>query len=81
MLTQSLVFMKNIKALVFIALMLSLSISFAQKNDSIVISSIVKEANENSQLKKLAHELMDGIGPRLVGTPQMKQAHDWAITK
>ena len=40
---------------------------------------IEKEATENSQLEKLAHELMDVIGPRLVGTPQMKQAHQWAV--
>jgi carboxypeptidase Q len=24
---------------------------------------------------------MDGIGPRLVGTPQIKNAHDWAVAK
>ncbi len=29
--------------------------------------------------KILAHELMDVVGPRLVGTPQMKAANDWAI--
>jgi carboxypeptidase Q len=46
-----------------------------------LIESIVKEANENSQLEKLAHELVDGIGPRLVGTPQMQMAHDWAVAK
>ena len=46
-----------------------------------VVDAIVKEANENSQLEKLAHELFDGIGPRLVGTPQMKQANDWAVAK
>lgn len=40
---------------------------------------IVKEANSNSQLEKLAHELMDVIGPRLVGTPQMEKAHEWAV--
>lgn len=44
-----------------------------------VIVEIVEEANENSQLERLAHELMDVIGPRLVGTPQMQQAHDWAV--
>ena len=33
------------------------------------------------QLEPLAHELLDVIGPRLVGTPQMKQAHDWAVAK
>lgn len=46
-----------------------------------VVEAMVKEETENSQLKKLAHELLDGIGPRLVGTPEMKKAGDWAIEK
>lgn len=46
-----------------------------------VIDKIIKEETENSQLKQIGHELMDGIGPRLVGTPQMKKAHDWAVAK
>lgn len=46
-----------------------------------VIDAIIMEANDNSQLEQLAHELFDGIGPRLVGTPQMQQAHDWAVKK
>ncbi len=46
-----------------------------------LVEQIVKEANNNSQLKQLAHELLDVVGPRLVGTPQMKNAHDWAIAK
>lgn len=46
-----------------------------------VSAQIVKEANENSQLENLAHELLDVIGPRLVGTPQMKKANDWAVAK
>lgn len=46
-----------------------------------IVDAIVKEATENSQLEKLAHELMDGIGPRLVGSPKMKQANDWAVAK
>jgi carboxypeptidase Q len=54
------------------------SFVFAQNNDS-VINGILKEANENSHLEKLAHELVDQIGPRLVGTPQMQLAHDWAV--
>lgn len=44
-----------------------------------VVAKMEKEAYENSQLESLAHELMDVIGPRLVGTPQMKKAHDWAV--
>lgn len=46
-----------------------------------VIENIIKEANENSHLEKLGHEMLDIIGPRLVGTPQMQQAHDWAVAK
>ncbi len=49
--------------------------------DDSVLQKIWKEAMENSQLPKLAHELLDVIGPRLVGTPQMKKAHDWAVAK
>jgi carboxypeptidase Q len=53
---------------------------FAQTSSS-VVDQIVKEENDNSQLQQLAHELFDGIGPRLVGTPQMMKAHDWAVAK
>lgn len=55
-------------------------VALAQVNEQL-IQSMVKEANENSQLEVLAHEMLDVIGPRLVGTPQMKQAGDWAIAK
>ncbi|HEV7333352.1 MAG TPA: M20/M25/M40 family metallo-hydrolase [Flavisolibacter sp.] len=51
----------------------------AQNKDAEMVQQIVREATENSQLKALGHQLMDGIGPRLVGTPKMKQAHDWAV--
>lgn len=54
--------------------------SFAQLRDS-VIDRIVREETENSQLQTLAHELFDGIGPRLVGTPQMEKAGEWAVAK
>ena len=45
------------------------------------VDAVVKEVNDNSELQSLAHELLDVIGPRLVGTPQMQQAHDWAVSK
>jgi len=65
-----------------VAAMLTSSFSYAQSQRSNpVVDKIVKEATENSQLEKLAHELLDKIGPRLVGTPQMKQANDWAVAK
>ena len=46
-----------------------------------VIENIIQEAENNSQLEDLAHELLDEVGPRLVGTPQMLEAHNWAIEK
>jgi len=51
----------------------------AQKADSLMVQAIVKEATTNSQLQTLAHQFIDVIGPRLVGTPQMQQANDWAV--
>lgn len=55
--------------------------SIHAQESKVVIDKIIKEANENSQLEPLAHELLDVVGPRLVGTPQMKNAHDWAVNK
>jgi carboxypeptidase Q len=66
--------------LLALGLLLGSHIAIAQ-NSKPVIDAIVKEETTNSQLEKLAHELFDGIGPRLVGTPQMKKANDWAVEK
>ncbi len=60
--------------------LLSVSGLFAQSQEEMV-QKITEEATENSQLEMLAHELLDVVGPRLVGSPQMKQAHDWAVSK
>ena len=62
--------------LCFVCSLISLTSNAQDQN---IIDQIVQEANEHSQLEQLGQELMDGIGPRLVGTPQMKQAHDWAV--
>src|SRR5690625_5839716 len=67
------------KILVFVFALIASASLFAQ--DQEVIEKIIEEAFENSQLEGLGHELMDDIGPRLVGTPQMKQAHAWAVEK
>ncbi|MBC6492211.1 M20/M25/M40 family metallo-hydrolase [Flavihumibacter stibioxidans] len=73
--------MRNLKPILLSGLLFVGSVGLANNNDSLIVSGIVKEATENSHLEKLAHELVDGIGPRLVGTPQMTQAKDWAIKK
>ncbi|MGK6340761.1 M20/M25/M40 family metallo-hydrolase [Chryseobacterium sp. DT-3] len=68
-------------------LMLAAQFSWAQvkvdpkeKLDPIV-KSFVDEINNNSQLENMAYELLDGIGPRLVGTPEMLAANEWSAAK
>jgi carboxypeptidase Q len=73
-------FQKTVKATLITVSLLQAGLSFAQTKEAIV-KSIVKEATENSQLQPMAHELLDVIGPRLVGSPKMKQANDWAVAK
>ncbi len=70
----------RIKNYLFIAFLCIQTVAFAQNNNAI-IDKIIKEETENSQIQKLAHELLDVIGPRLVGSPQMKTANDWAVKK
>ena len=46
-----------------------------------VVEAIIQEEKNNSQLQLLAHQLFDSIGPRLVGSPQMEEARDWALAR
>lgn len=68
----------RLAALLFIT---TLATAQSLNAQSTVIDKIVKEETDNSELKQLAHELFDQIGPRLVGTPLMKKANDWAVAK
>lgn len=47
--------------------------------DDPVIKNIWNEAMDSSRLELLAHQLLDVVGPRLVGSPQMQKANDWAV--
>ncbi|MFI2741586.1 M20/M25/M40 family metallo-hydrolase [Zhouia sp. PK063] len=67
-------------ALIILSLSASVFTVTAQSQDQIV-HQIVKEASEHSQLKEMAYQLFDSIGPRLVGSPQMEQANHWAVQK
>lgn len=71
--------MKSTMKLLFVICLLQANIAFTQSKDSLMVAAIIKEATENSQLENLANELFNGIGPRLVGSPKMQQAHDWAV--
>ena len=70
--------MKNTLLLLIALVLGQLTLVNAQETDQIV-ENIIKEATENSQLETMGHHLMDVIGPRLVGTPQMQKAHNWAV--
>ncbi|WP_228852521.1 M20/M25/M40 family metallo-hydrolase [Aegicerativicinus sediminis] len=75
--------MLKLNSTVFLSILfsvLALNFTFSQSTEEMA-EKIVEEATNNSQLEILAHELLDDIGPRLVGTPQMKQANDWAVAK
>ncbi len=68
-------------ALFTLAFAVQIVCQFAFAQEDPIVAAIIKEANENSQLKRMSHELMDGIGPRLVGSTKMVQASDWAIAQ
>lgn len=70
--------MRKLRFLLLVTCLLPLFVATAQQKDSLVIDAIIKESNDGQILQKMAHELMDGIGPRLVGSPKMQQAHEWA---
>jgi hypothetical protein len=48
-----------------------------EKVDLQMVSRIRYEGFRNSHIKELASGLMDEIGPRLTGSPNMKRANDW----
>lgn len=50
-----------------------------EENAPQYVKEIVQKANNESQLENLAFELLDVIGPRLVGSPEMKLASEWVI--
>jgi hypothetical protein len=72
----------SVKArIIFLVAILSAAGASAQNfpTDDPVIRKIWTEAMDSSQLTILAHQLLDVIGPRLVGSPQMIKANIWAV--
>ncbi|HRP89354.1 MAG TPA: M20/M25/M40 family metallo-hydrolase [Edaphocola sp.] len=68
------------KKLIKISLVLALNsgIAFAQV-DTNILNNIQNEVNQRSQLEQLGQQLMDDIGPRLMGTPEKKSANEWVV--
>jgi carboxypeptidase Q len=48
-----------------------------ERVDLAVIERIREEGLSRSQIERIAGHLTDVIGPRLTGSPQMKQANEW----
>ncbi|PKP09313.1 MAG: peptidase M28 [Bacteroidetes bacterium HGW-Bacteroidetes-3] len=72
--------MKKLNAQIFVCLFFMAPILFAQQKET-YIENVLNETYENSQLEQLGYELLDEIGPRLVGSSKMKRANDWAVEK
>mgnify|MGYP005638342389 CR=1 FL=1 len=60
------------KKTLYLSILFITSFLNAQSSDD-VIQKMTDEVYNNSQVEKLSHELFDLVGPRLVGTPQMKK--------
>lgn len=48
--------------------------------DTNIIAQLQKEAANSKQMELLGMELMDDIGPRLMGSPQLAQASNWLVS-
>src|ERR1700704_4011397 len=77
--------MPTVKRLISFFAVLSLAAalhcSAQEKVDLETISKIRYEGFHNSKIMEIASGLMDQIGPRLTGSPNMKKANDWTRDK
>jgi len=69
---------RRVVALSLILSLLSLPI-LGQNGNTDLLARIRKEAMEHSQIMKTMHMLTDVYGPRLTGSPNHKNAAEWAI--
>ena len=63
-----------------LALCLLVSVSILPAAESVdldMVTRIRQEGFRNSKVMETASDLMDGIGPRLTGSPNMKAANEW----
>jgi hypothetical protein len=56
---------------------LSIALWSQEKVDLEMVTRIRYEGFRNSKVMEIASGLMDGIGPRLTGSPNMKRANEW----
>ena len=74
--------MKSVRAAFALAFSLALALPAApagaqERVDLDMVNRIRQEGFRNSKVMDTASHLMDSIGPRLTGSPNMKKANDW----
>jgi carboxypeptidase Q len=70
-----------ISSLAVFSLAAALTSSAQEKVDLEMISKIRYEGFRNSKIMEIASGLMDQIGPRLTGSPNVKKANEWTRDK
>ncbi len=73
--------MKRLSAFVVLACMASVSVPAEERVDLDMVTQIRQEGFQHSKVMETASEMMDRIGPRLTGSPQMKEANEWTKTQ
>ena len=66
--------------LVFVSAPAGVSQVAGELVDLDAVAAIRSEGLENSHMQQLAHHLTDVIGPRLTGSPGMREANDWTAS-
>jgi carboxypeptidase Q len=69
------------KTLAFAALVVAIPLFAADTPDLTMLTRIRQEGFRNSKVMEIASGLMDGVGSRLTGSPDMKRANDWTVKK
>jgi hypothetical protein len=69
--------MKTVVATAAFVLAANLPLLAADEPDLVMHTRIRQEGLRNSKVMEIASGLVDGIGPRLTGSPNMKRANEW----
>src|SRR4029453_12244642 len=73
--------LKRLAAWVCLLALSAPAVPAEERIDLDMITKIRQEGYKHSQVMDTASELMDRIGPRLTGSPQMKAANEWTRQK
>src|SRR5947209_16942150 len=72
---------REVRWLCWIVYLATVSCVAQYQPDLGVVSRIRYESFRNSKVMEFAAGLVDGIGPRLTGSPNMKKANEWTRDK